>query len=183
MNEQLIKYAFTDDELEKYAGLLSFLKFTALKNFVKLVVSTIKKLVVWALVTYGVTSLAGIYTKAKKDPTTLLDKPELKAWNSDEGPFENIFRIATYAMPAFGGLFGGTIGLVLDKFLSKNYGMGFEDIGKFLDSKLNLTPASEINENNLDGLGIENVIGSMFSVPTFATSMNDLKKVFGIQEN
>ena len=182
MNEQLIKYAFTKDELEKYAGLFSFLKFTALKNLVKFIVSAIKKLVTWALITYGVTTISDIYNKAKDNPTTLMDKHEWKAWNSDEGPFENILRIATYAMPAFGGLFGGTIGLVLDKFLSKNYGMGIEDLGKFLDRKLNLSPETKINENNLDSLGLENAISGIFSMASFA-SMKDLKKIYGIQEN
>src|SRR5689334_1777874 len=104
MNERILKYAFTEEELEKYAGLLSFLGLTGLKNLVKFIVSAIKNIAVWVLTAYGVTSISDIYKKFTENPEELFNEENKlwKVWRSEEGPFENIFRIATYAMPAFG---------------------------------------------------------------------------------
>lgn len=67
-------------------------------------------------------------------------------WRNTEGPFENILRLISYAGVL---LPGGLIIIAMDKIASM-FGMGLEDLGKYLDNKLNLGPRSSLNENNLD---------------------------------
>lgn len=181
MNEQILKYAFTKDELEKYAGLLSFLGLTGLKNLVKFIVSAIKNIAVWVITAYGVTSISDIYKKFTENPEELFnDENKLwKVWRSEEGPFENIFRVATYAMPAFGGIFGGGIALILDKFLSSKYGIGFEDMGKWLDKQLKLGPGDNAR---LDDNSLTSAVANLFSRPemSYDNNMKDLTKLFSV---
>ena len=71
-------------------------------------------------------------------------------WRTNEGFFENLFRVATYVIPFIPGL--GWMVYVLDKFASMGFGMGFEDLGKWIDQQLGLSPGSEITEEHFMGL-------------------------------
>jgi hypothetical protein len=180
MNSQLIKYAFTQEEINKHGGLLSLLKLTGLKKIIVLVASLVKKITTWVLLTFGITTLSDLYEKAKENPLSALEEEnrEWKFWRQNEGPFENIFRIATYSMPAFGGLFGGSIALILDKFLSKQ-GYGIEDFGKYLDKKMGLKAGDDVK---LDG-SLDNAIAGLFNnveEKTYDNNMKDLKKLFEV---
>ena len=157
MSQKLIKTAFTKEEIEKYSGLLSFLKLTGVKKLVVFVAGLIKKIATWVLITFGITTVSGLYEKVKENPMSILEEEnrEWKFWRQSEGPFENVFRIATYAMPAFGGLWGGGIGLVLDKLLDK-HGYGLESLGKYLDKKLNLKAGDNVKlDDSLDNALLE----------------------------
>lgn len=179
MNDHFIKSAFTTEEIKKYSGVLSFLKLTGLKKVISLIVGLVKKIITWVLLTFGITTITDLYEKAKENPMNLLEEEnkEWKFWRQNEGPFENVFRIATYAMPAFGGLWGGGVALVLDKFLSK-HGYGIEDFGKYLDKTMGLKAGDNVK---LDG-SLENAIAGLFDnkEEKYNNNMKDLKKLFEV---
>lgn len=175
---------FTQQELQKNAGLLSFLRLSTIAKFIKYLASAIKKIMTWATITYGVSNVGEIYDKATTDPSALFEdgvKPKLNPFRQNEGPFENLFRIATYAFPAFSGLFGGGMMLLLDKILSKEYGAGFEDLGKLLDHKLGLKAGDEVN---VDESKLERTLGDLFKIEQpkeekYDNSMTELKQLLG----
>jgi hypothetical protein len=183
----MLKFAsyFSHDELQKHAGLLSFLRIGTITKFIKLLVKGIKQMMAWGMTTYAVSNLGDLYEKSKEDPTAVFDpenrEMKLNPWRETEGPFENLFRIGTYAFPMT-GLLGGTVMLIIDKVLSKEYGMGIEDLGKMIDQKLGLKPGMDVNVG--DGQ-LENALNGIFKVEQeeepkkYDNNMKELKTLLG----
>jgi len=69
-------------------------------------------------------------------------------WRTDEGPFENLFRLGTYLMPFVSGW--GFVLMILDKLASTLFKVSLEDFGKWLDSKLGLGPHSDVTQDVLN---------------------------------
>lgn len=182
MNEYLIKYAFTEEELKRHAGLFSWLAKTTLGKMVKLIAAAVKKLVLWVMATYGITTASDLYTKLREDPTELFRSQEWqwRVWRTEEGFFENALRIGSYLFATFG--LSGVVVLVIDKFLSKNYGKGFEDFGRWLDERFNTGVGGNLNIDP-SKLNFEEVIGNLITTNSFVVSMKDLKTIYGVEEN
>lgn len=84
-----------------------------------------------------------------------MDKETIKqniisVWRTNEGFFENLFRIGTYIMPFIPGL--GWLWFIIDKILSVGFQAGLEDAGAKLDKVLGLAPGSDISESAFMGL-------------------------------
>ena len=71
-------------------------------------------------------------------------------WRQNEGFFENLFRIATYLMPFVPGV--GWVTFILDKVSSTVLGLGIEDLGKWFDQNLNLSPGTDVTEEHFMSL-------------------------------
>jgi len=72
-------------------------------------------------------------------------------WRDHEGPFQNIFRIATYALPFVSG--AGLLLMIVDKIASHMWGMGVEDFGAWLDKELKLGPGSNVGAKEIHNVG------------------------------
>lgn len=93
-------------------------------------------------------------------------------WRNNEGPFENLLRLVSYAGVI---LPGGFVIIALDKIASM-FGFGLEDLGRYLDKKLNLGPGANITENTMSDAA--NIIESLSSKE--ANSKNILIKNAGL---
>jgi len=94
-------------------------------------------------------------------------------WRVNEGPFANIFRILSYAIPFIPGL-GWTV-FALEK-LAAFFGWGMGNLGGALDREFGLQPGSEIPSiDQLTG-GLDR----MFGVVTAANGNEEIIKKAGI---
>lgn len=93
-----------------------------------------------------------------------VDKERIKneilgIWRTNEGPFQNIFRLFSYAIPFVPGLGWGVF--LLEK-LAGALGLGLSDLGEYLDRGLGLSAGSDFDLS--DALGrIANWLKGLFS--------------------
>lgn len=66
----------------------------------------------------------------------------LGIWRDNEGPFQNIFRLFSYAMPFIPGL--GWVSFLIEGIASA-FGYGLSDLGAFIDKELGLSPGVDFN--------------------------------------
>ena len=67
----------------------------------------------------------------------------VRLWNPSEGPFENIFGLLSYAIPFVPGLGWGIF--ALEKIASL-FGLGLDDLGKWIDGQCNIPSGAGVNE-------------------------------------
>ncbi len=93
-------------------------------------------------------------------------------WHPNEGPFQNIFKLLSYATPFIPGL-GWTI-FIIEKVASLT-GYGLENLGKYLDQQLGLDSGSNIDPSHIEKGGqlLENLVSSKMA----SASKEELVKI------
>jgi len=67
-------------------------------------------------------------------------------WEDDQGPWENIFRLASYSVP-FIPVFGWKV-FILEKAASMLFDIGLQDFGRWLDTEQGKGPGSNLTESD-----------------------------------
>lgn len=73
----------------------------------------------------------------RADISNIVDKYISTVWKSEDGFFENLFRIGTYLSPFLGI---GWVPLLLSGLGSAFLGVGISDVGRWVDQKLGISP-------------------------------------------
>lgn len=81
-------------------------------------------------------------SKRAVDMSTFKDEI-VRLWSPTKGPFQNVFGLLSYAIPFVPGLGWGIF--ALEKIASL-FGLGLDDLGKWIDEQCNIPPGAGANE-------------------------------------
>lgn len=93
---------------------------------------------------------SNIYISKRAATKDIVKNEILALWHTNEGPFQNIFRLFSYATPFVPGL--GWVAFILEKIASA-LGYGLAALGSYIDKKLNIGPKSFDKQKSFDDLG------------------------------
>jgi hypothetical protein len=105
-------------------------------------------------------------------------------WNKNDGPFENLLRIASYAAIPFLGSLGRIVSFILTKIALSMLGLPPGYLGKLIDEKLGLGPGDDPRQPGMKEKA-EEVINDIFEsrMESKAAANNDphpISKTAGI---